>query len=807
MIGESFPLTDLQAAYFVAKAAGGIGSTNYQEVTVEGLDLDRLTGAWRRLVAHHPMLRMRVTTAGEQVIQDEVPAYDIADHRPARLGEHLAEVRAELSRRAYPAGTWPLFDLRVTWCPDDLAIVHLSMDSWVLDGPSAEILMADLAALYLDPATVLEPQPCTFADHVRRLHERRATPAGARQLRFWRDRIASVAPGPRLDAPESGATPAVERLHAELDPATWSRLRAFAAHHRVFPASVVLAGLAMALAPAQAERRFSLLLTHAHRQRFLPGPHRILGPFTTASICQVDDPAGRAAADLVADLDRQICQNLDNQDVCVAGVLADSAGGAPAFPVVFTANLATRPAGPGWGGQVGYASSRTDGVAIECRVSAAGDGGLAIDWDVALPSTFAATLLANFETALRSLGHDESTGLTTLQRVYLAERLRPGAGPWAEGRVYQELDAVAVHPDRLRDTLAELTAASPALHRSWPGWSADTGGVDLAVEDLSLLGPDARAIRIEAIRRGMLAAAGRPGVRIRVSAMPGDRCRVHVATDMAVLDACSILLLYSWLFRAEPVRVGAAAAPAPPDADADGYWGRKVASAPPGPALPQADAPRPVDFPCARRSARLDCWPALVETARRYEADVDAVLVAVFASVLRTRVRGGPFTIVVAVTGGGDRPPGSLGDFTRLCWVTEPMEDTPFGNRVRSVRQTMRADLRHGGGGPITALSRLDGSAGGPRPAGLPPRVVLTSSLLDEPPALPDGVTLGAGFSLTPGVDLDVCAHNFGGLLTLDCDYRLGVFPDGFVEDVFADFQRVLAQQSHVGTDGCHRDG
>jgi hypothetical protein len=135
------------------------------------------------------------------------------------------------------------------------------------------------------------------------------------------------------------------------------------------------------------------------------------------------------------------------------------------------------------------------------------------------------------------------------------------------------------------------------------------------------------------------------------------------------------------------------------------------------------------------------------------------------------------------------------------------MEDTHFDNRVRRVQQTMHDDLRHGRGGPITALSRLDGSAGGPRPAGLPPRVVLTSCLLDEPPALPEGVTLGAGFSLTPGVDLDVCAHNFGGVLTLDCDYRLGVFPDGFVEDVLHDYQRGLERRLHVRADGCHRDG
>lgn len=797
MASDPFPLTDLQAAYFVAKSSGGIGSHNYQEFDVEHLDLDRLTRAWRRLVAHHPMLRMRVTPTGQQIIQDEVPAYVIADHRPADLDEHLVEVRAELSRRVYPADTWPLFDLRVTWCRDATAIVHLSMDSWVLDGPSAQILVAELAALHADPAAALDPQPFSFAEHVRRLRERRATAAGVRQLRYWRDRIATAAPGP-LNGSACGA---VERLHAELDSATWTRLREFAARHRVFPASVMLAGLAMTLAPSRPTRPFSLLLTHAHRQRFLPGPHRVLGPFTSTSICHVDATADRAAADLAADLDRQVCDNLDNQDVCVAGVLAESAGAAPTFPVVFTADLGNHgPADPlGWRQRVDHTSGRTDGVAVECRVSTTTDDGLAIDWDVALPEAHARTLFENFRATLLAMVHGESPGLTALQRVYLAERLRPDAGPWAEGTVYQELDILGGHQDRLRDNLARLAATSPALHRPWPGWPADAGTVDVGVEDLSLLGSAARAARIESIRRRMLAAGGRPGVRIKLSGMVAGRHRVHVATDMAVLDACSILLLYLGLFDPGPVRGDPAQGTPAPDADADHYWDHKVGSAPPGPALPRAISACPPGFPCARLSARPDCWPALVETARRYQVDADAILVAAFGSVLRTRVSDGPFTIVVAVTG-GDRPAGSLGDFTRLCWVTEPAAVDDFGARVREVGRVMREDLRHGGAGLIAALSRLGTSTGPPRPPGLPPRVVLTSCLLDDPPAWPEGIELGVGYSLTPGVDLDICAHNIGGTLTLDCDYRLGIFPAGFVEELFADYQNLLANQSRTNS-------
>src|SRR5207244_8386704 len=131
----------------------------YLEFEVLDLDHARLTAAWNRLVAHHSMLRARVTARGNQIIQPTVPPYTIREYGPwsqADFQAHIEGLRREMAQRVYSPETWPLFDLRVSRRIDRSAILHVSMDPWLIDGPGADTLSQDFYGLYAGSGSALE---------------------------------------------------------------------------------------------------------------------------------------------------------------------------------------------------------------------------------------------------------------------------------------------------------------------------------------------------------------------------------------------------------------------------------------------------------------------------------------------------------------------------------------------------------------------------------------------------------------------------------------------------------------------------
>ena len=78
--GAPFPLTDIQQAYLVGRAAelelGKVGCHAYREFDCTSVDLPRLEQAWNRLVARHPMLRAAFSADGTQRVLDTCDAID-----------------------------------------------------------------------------------------------------------------------------------------------------------------------------------------------------------------------------------------------------------------------------------------------------------------------------------------------------------------------------------------------------------------------------------------------------------------------------------------------------------------------------------------------------------------------------------------------------------------------------------------------------------------------------------------------------------------------------------------------------------
>ncbi|HEX2253598.1 MAG TPA: condensation domain-containing protein, partial [Thermoanaerobaculia bacterium] len=448
-----FPLNDVQQAYWIGRTdafeMGNVASHGYREVEVRGLDLDRLTAAFRRLIDRHDMLRAVIDAGGEQRILPEVPSYEIAvtdlRGRPANEVEAaLASLREEMSHQVLAADRWPLFDVRATLLDGDAdggggrpprVRLHISVDILLVDAWSARILARELGTLYADLDAPLVPLELSFRDYVLAEREMAESDWYRRARDYWFDRLGTLPPAPELPmvkAPAELEHPRFARREAILRPAPWSKVKERAGRLGVTPSGVVLAAFAEVLARWSKDPRFTINLTLFNRLPFHRQVDDIVGDFTSLTLLEVDAAGGDCFEVRARRLQEQLWQDLEHRYIGGVQVMRELArrrgGGAGALmPVVFTSALFGDTGGQSLTSAGGleesegiYGISQTPQVWLDHQVSEA-EGSLVFNWDT-VDELFPAGLL------------DDMFGeyVALLERLASEEAAWSGsAGPWA----------------------------------------------------------------------------------------------------------------------------------------------------------------------------------------------------------------------------------------------------------------------------------------------------------------------------------------------------------------------------------------
>ncbi|TAL41537.1 MAG: hypothetical protein EPN89_18960, partial [Methylovulum sp.] len=171
---QPFPLSDIQQAFWLGRKLGSadarVGCHVYLEIETTALDIYRLNQAWNRLIDHHAMLRAVFLADGRQQILEDRPPYtlvavDLRRKTAAQQTEYLQTLRAKLSHRVYDAERWPLFEIRISICPDSRYIIHFSIDELIVDASAVEMLFQQWQQLYEQPETGLTPLTLLFRDY------------------------------------------------------------------------------------------------------------------------------------------------------------------------------------------------------------------------------------------------------------------------------------------------------------------------------------------------------------------------------------------------------------------------------------------------------------------------------------------------------------------------------------------------------------------------------------------------------------------------------------------------------------------
>ncbi|MBK6688725.1 MAG: amino acid adenylation domain-containing protein [Deltaproteobacteria bacterium] len=524
---QPFPLSDVQAAYWLGRTGGfELGGTSchyYGELERTGLDVERLSRSWQLLIQRHEMLRAVIEDDGQQHILPNTPAYtlDVRDLRgrtPAEVSSALAQTRAELSHQVFDPKRWPLFDLRVHRLDGDRTRLHLSIDLLIMDVSSFVGLLTEWRRLYEGEA--LEPITLSFRDYQLWERAQESTPAFEASLAHWRERITTMPEGPQLPlarAPKDVGRPQFTRRERVLAPQQWSRLKERARQAGLTPAMVVAAAYAHVLERWSKSKAFTLNLTLFNRAPVHPEVNRVVGDFTSLILLEVDHRGAGNFVERAKALQARLRQDLPHRQVTGVRVLREwskQKGRIVGAPVVFTSGIgmtdglqAEADRTDAWFGESVYSVSQTPQVWLDHQVYER-QGKLLLYWDAVealFPEGLLDEMFEAYGALLESLTEDDSVWTQPRLPLVSTKALAPR-------RQANQTDG-PVPAGLLHSALAEQARRRP-----------DAPAVIGTDRTLSYAALEAAALRVaaELRARGLL---------------PGDRVAIHLPKSAAQIIA------------------------------------------------------------------------------------------------------------------------------------------------------------------------------------------------------------------------------------------------------------------------------
>lgn len=427
-LGEPFPLTELQQAYWLGQSSvvdGQMPAVAYLEHDLHDLDVARFERAWERLTARHPMLRAALRADGRLQVRPEVPAFrlrviDVRNRPAAEVEDSLAVVREALAAAGPELERWPMLQMCAHRLTDHHHRLQVGFPLILGDLQSYRVLSRDLQRLYDDPEAALPPLSFSFRDHVEALQAMRQGPAYARARAYWTGRLATLPPGPDLPRARGVPASAALRRHARVLPVdAWQALRRRSQAAGLTPTAVVATAYAEALRCWSRDPQFSVTLLYQDRPPVHPEISDVVGNFSATVILEVD-PTGASFETRAKALQSRLWQDLDHVQYNGVQVIRDLAlhrGTAVTVPVVLASTLHLEAEAFDDAGLLGRPLSdrlRTPHVWIDHQVSQTREG-LRFHWDILeeiFPPGLAAAMFATYADLLgrlaRGEGWDES---------------------------------------------------------------------------------------------------------------------------------------------------------------------------------------------------------------------------------------------------------------------------------------------------------------------------------------------------------------------------------------------------------------
>lgn len=506
---DPFELTDIQQAYWIGRTDlaehGSVMCHYYQEFESQGLDIDRVEQAFRKVIARHDMLRSVVNCEGFQRILKQVPEYsfgrsDVRGCRPEVIEEVITRVRQNMAYEVFDSSQWPLFNIHAVTLDTDRLRIHVSFDLIMIDAESLSKLIWEWKHFYDHPELEGKPLEFSFRDYILAERARRQGDSYRKSLAYWDARLEDLPSAPLLPSPQAGETrdrTLRVRSRKQLSAEIWSPLKEQIRNRSMTPSGLLCAVFAEVLAAWSREPHFCINLTFCDRRPIHDNVEAQLGDFTT-NILLAADMNGRTLAGRARALQEQLRQDLDHAQVSGVEVLRRlnrhrQLQSLATMPVVFTSLLGHKDAVPNilfssnWLGQQVYGISQTPQVSLDFQAYEE-KGGLLLQWDsiaADYPDGVLEAMFTAYHNALETLSAEPTSwdrgDLIAIPETHAELRRRVNATavevedillhtPF-ERQVSAQPDAVAViAPDRVLDYVTldreSLTLAHDLIARN-----------------------------------------------------------------------------------------------------------------------------------------------------------------------------------------------------------------------------------------------------------------------------------------------------------------------------------------------------
>lgn len=319
---ESFPLTDIQQAYWMGRNGfyelGKVAVQTYHEYDFLDLNIDILEKAWNKLILRHESLRLVFNEDGTQQILNHVPYYKFGFYDLRELSQEnteakLISIRNELSHKILPSNEWPLFSIHVSILQNKIRL-HTAFDALILDAWSLRILLKEWVIFFEDTNKELDTLKVSFRDYVNTESLIKENVLYQRDKTYWSDRIRNLPLAPRLPLniqPQNLDKQVFLRYSKCFPKNQWLLIEAYLKRNQL-SASVLLAGLfGEVLSVWSGSRNFALNITLFNRLPLHPDINKITGDFSSILLLEFNIDSHISFLERIKNVQRQLFQDLD----------------------------------------------------------------------------------------------------------------------------------------------------------------------------------------------------------------------------------------------------------------------------------------------------------------------------------------------------------------------------------------------------------------------------------------------------------------------------------------------------------------
>jgi nonribosomal peptide synthetase protein BlmIV len=413
--------------------------------------------------------------------------------------------------------------------------------------------------------------------------------------------------------------------------------------------------------------------------------------------------------------------------------------------------------------------------------------------------------------------------LTDIQQAYWLGRRHGGTLGGVATHSYFELDVADLDVARLERALDGLVRRHAALRtvvRADGQQQVLAEVPPMIVPTLDLRGRPSASDELERLRAELsheVRDVSRwPLFELHAVHLDGGRTRLCITFDLLMVDGRSVQLLTTELLAryAEPglawpdlditfrdYVTAVARLRSGEDYQRDrAYWRERLATLPPAPARPVVErADDGAAFTRLNTEVDATTWRELREWAGAAGVTPSALVCAAFATVLTAYSDSPRFTLNLTTFHRLPVHPdvdALIGDFTATTLLEVEPSGGQFLDHARQIQHRMWQDLEHRLVSGIEVQRMLRRAPDRPAEDAMMP-VVFTSTLFPDdamgPPRAVWSATPVYAISQTPQVLLDHQATENEGRLICNWDFVADAFPPGFMDSMFAGFERILA--------------